>query len=61
MYVRLRNRNPAPLARGQAARDYQRAINLSSEFAFAQVNYATALYEIGDTKTALRELRTILR
>lgn len=45
----------------EAAECYGRAVRIAPEFSFAAGNRALALYQLGDTQEAIREMRALLR
>ncbi len=45
----------------EAATCYGTAARLAPEFSFAAANKALALYQLGETDTAVREMRSLLR
>lgn len=58
------NRGNAHAGQGQweeAIADYLRAMELDSNFALAQINHALALYQVGETDTAIQKMRGLAR
>ncbi len=45
----------------QAISDYQKAFELAPDYALARANYAIALYQTGETETAIRTMKNIVR